>query len=188
MNSVFKVYRNSLGKTRIDTFNLDMSKIGPMVLDALIEIKNNHDSTLGFRRSCREGICGSCAMNINGKNTLACLCPIEEKMTIFPLPHMPIIKDLIPDMTNFYKQYKEIKPWLKNSNKKGVENLQSIEDRKKGSVSLADAMYASSAAASNHRPAEEMKKQMAILRDLSMICSEVSFTELFVECYSLCGW
>ena len=70
-------------------------------------------------------------MNINGKNTLACLCPIEPKMVIYPLPHMPIIRDLIPDMKNFYKQYAEIKPWLQNSNKTGEENLQSIEDRKK---------------------------------------------------------
>jgi len=70
-------------------------------------------------------------MNINGKNTLACLCPIEDKMVIYPLPHMPIIRDLIPNMKNFYKQYGEIKPWLHNSNKSGQENLQSIEDRKK---------------------------------------------------------
>ena len=129
--STFKIYRNTNGKTKIDNFNIDKAVVGPMVLDGLIHIKNNMDKSLGFRRSCREGICGSCAMNINGKNTLACLSPIEEKMTIFPLPHMPIIKDLIPDMTNFYKQYKEIKPWLQNSNKKGIENLQTIEDRKK---------------------------------------------------------
>ena len=101
-----------------------------MVLDGLIHIKNNIDKTLGFRRSCREGICGSCAMNINGKNTLACLTPIEDKISIFPLPHMPIVKDLIPDMKNFYKQYKEIKPWLQSSKKSG-EHYQSIEDRNK---------------------------------------------------------
>ena len=115
----------------MDLFDIDKKETGPMVLDGLIHIKNNVDKTLGFRRSCREGICGSCAMNINGKNGLACLTPIEEKMTIFPLPHMSVIRDLIPDMTNFYKQYKEIKPWLQNSNKKGVENLQTIEDRRK---------------------------------------------------------
>tara|TARA_B100000424_G_scaffold269354_1_gene266116 strand:+ start:726 stop:1430 length:705 start_codon:yes stop_codon:yes gene_type:complete len=130
-SSSFKIYRNSNGKSKMDVFEIDKKETGPMVLDGLIHIKNNVDKTLGFRRSCREGICGSCAMNINGKNGLACLTPIEEKMTIFPLPHMPIIRDLIPDMTNFYKQYKEIKPWLQNSNKKGVENLQTIEDRKK---------------------------------------------------------
>lgn len=127
----FRVYRNTKGKSRMDTFVMDKNEMGPMVLDGLIHIKNHLDGTLGFRRSCREGICGSCAMNINGKNTLACLCPIEENMVIYPLPHMPIIRDLIPDMTNFYKQYGEIKPWLRNSNKKGVENHQTIEERKK---------------------------------------------------------
>jgi len=130
-SSSLKIYRNSNGKSKMEVFEINKKETGPMVLDGLIHIKNNVDKTLGFRRSCREGICGSCAMNINGKNGLACLTPIEDKMTIFPLPHMPIIRDLIPDMTNFYKQYKEIKPWLQNSNKKGVENLQTIEDRKK---------------------------------------------------------
>ena len=129
--STFRIYRNNNNKVKIDSFKLDKKEVGPMVLDGLIHIKNKVDKTLGFRRSCREGICGSCAMNINGKNTLACLTPIEEKMVIYPLPHMPIIKDLIPDMTNFYKQYKEIKPWLQNSNKPGVQNIQTIEDRKK---------------------------------------------------------
>lgn len=129
--STFRIYRNYKNKTRMDNFEIDKKVVGPMVLDGLIHIKNNIDGTLGFRRSCREGICGSCAMNINGKNTLACLCPIEPKMVIYPLPHMPIIRDLIPDMKNFYKQYAEIKPWLQNSNKTGEENLQSIEDRKK---------------------------------------------------------
>ena len=129
--STFRIYRNNNNKVKIDSFKLDKREVGPMVLDGLIHIKNKVDKTLGFRRSCREGICGSCAMNINGKNTLACLTPIEEKMVIYPLPHMPIIKDLIPDMTNFYKQYKEIKPWLQNSNKPGVQNIQTIEDRKK---------------------------------------------------------
>ena len=129
--STFKIYRNTNGKTRIDSFQLKKKDCGPMVLDGLIHIKDKIDKTLGFRRSCREGICGSCAMNINGKNTLACLTPIEEKITIFPLPHMPIIKDLIPNMTNFYKQYKEIKPWLVNSNKNKKEYTQSIEERKK---------------------------------------------------------
>ena len=129
--STFRIYRNNNNKVKIDSFKVDKKEVGPMVLDGLIHIKNKVDKTLGFRRSCREGICGSCAMNINGKNTLACLTPIEEKMVIYPLPHMPIIKDLIPDMTNFYKQYKEIKPWLQNSNKTGVQNIQTIEDRKK---------------------------------------------------------
>ena len=87
--------------------------------------KENIDRSLSFRRSCREGICGSCAMNINGKNRLACLTPIEETNTIFPLPHMPILRDLIPDMNTFYRQYKEIKPWLHSNKETGVsENLQ----------------------------------------------------------------
>jgi succinate dehydrogenase/fumarate reductase iron-sulfur protein len=105
-----------------------------MVLDALIKIKNEQDSTLTFRRSCREGICGSCAMNINGVNTLACLSKINNtipKTRIFPLPHMSIIKDLVPDLTNFYNQYKSIKPWLRTNNTNDKEHLQSKEDRQK---------------------------------------------------------
>ena len=129
--STFKIYRNNKSKVSIDTFNIQKKDTGPMVLDALIYIKNNIDSTLGFRRSCREGICGSCAMNINGKNTLACITPIEKNMSIYPLPHMPIIRDLIPNMNNFYKQYKEIKPWLQSNKKTNTEHIQSIEDRKK---------------------------------------------------------
>ena len=119
-STTFRIYRNNKSKTRIDSFDIDRGNVGPMVLDGLIHIKDKLDKTLGFRRSCREGICGSCAMNINGKNKLACLTPIEEKIIIYPLPHMPIIRDLIPDMKNFYKQYREIEPWLKNSNKKGT--------------------------------------------------------------------
>ena len=135
-SSTFKIYRNNKSKTRIDSFPIDKKEVGPMVLDGLIHIKNNVDKTLGFRRSCREGICGSCAMNINGKNTLACLTPIEDKITIFPLPHMPIIRDLIPDMKNFYEQYKEIKPWLQHKTPQDdllndSELLQSPKDRKK---------------------------------------------------------
>jgi succinate dehydrogenase/fumarate reductase iron-sulfur protein len=129
--TTFKIYRNNTGKTRLEKFLFDKEIAGPMVLDGLIHIKNHIDGTLGFRRSCREGICGSCAMNINGKNTLACLQPIEDNMSIYPLPHMPIIKDLIPDMKNFYKQYKEIKPWLQSSNNSNTQHLQSPEDRKK---------------------------------------------------------
>ena len=111
-------------------------RTGPMVLDALIKIKNELDPTLTFRRSCREGICGSCAMNIDGKNTLACLCDIEKEgeMKIYPLPHMHVVKDLVPDMNNFYDQYKSIKPWLQQKGEKKElkkENLQSKEDRKK---------------------------------------------------------
>ena len=125
---MFKIYRNIGGKVSTSKYNIHNKPLGPMVLDGLIYIKDNIDGTLSFRRSCREGICGSCAMNINGKNTLACLCPMEENITIYPLPHMPVIRDLVVDLTLFYKQYKDIKPWLQSSNKNG---LQSIEDRKK---------------------------------------------------------
>lgn len=103
-----------------------------MVLDALIQIKDSQDSTLTFRRSCREGICGSCSMNINGKNTLACLTVLDFKerfTTIYPLPHMHIIKDLIPDLTHFYSQHKSIQPWLINTEVTNKEFLQSKFDR-----------------------------------------------------------
>lgn len=107
-----------------------------MVLDALIQIKNSLDSSLTFRRSCREGICGSCAMNIDGTNTLACLSRIDrdtsKKAKIYPLPHMYVVKDLVPDLTQFYKQYKAIEPWLKNDNPPAQgEHLQSPADRAK---------------------------------------------------------
>ena len=130
--SIIRIYRSSNSKTKMENFTIDNNKCGPMVLDALIYIKDHIDSSLGFRRSCREGICGSCAMNIDGKNTLACLTPLKEKMVLYPLPHMPIIKDLIPNMKNFYKQYETIKPWLHSSKKNNtIEHIQSIEDRKK---------------------------------------------------------
>ncbi|CDZ96378.1 succinate dehydrogenase [Phaffia rhodozyma] len=136
----FSIYRwnpdQPSEKPRLQTYDIDLSQTGPMVLDALIKIKNEVDPTLTFRRSCREGICGSCAMNIDGVNTLACLCRIDrdEKKTskIYPLPHMYIVKDLVPDLTNFYKQYKSIEPFLKNDNPPAEgEYLQSPENRKK---------------------------------------------------------
>lgn len=101
---------------QIDTYVIDMDDCGPMVLDALIKIKNEIDPTLTFRRSCREGICGSCAMNIDGLNTLACTKGLDEikgSVKIYPLPHMPVIKDLVPDLSNLYAQYQSIEPWLK---------------------------------------------------------------------------
>lgn len=125
-------------KPEQQTYEVDMEKCGPMVLDALIKIKNEQDPTLSFRRSCREGICGSCAMNINGLNTLACLCKIDtnssSSMKIYPLPHMYVVKDLVPDMTLFFKQYKMIEPWLQRQDEKPVgkeQYLQDPEDRKK---------------------------------------------------------
>ena len=130
--SIFTIYRKNGKKVKLEKFNINKKEVGPMVLDGLIHIKNNLDKTVAFRRSCREGICGSCAMNINGKNTLACLTPITKNVKIYPLPHMPIIKDLICDMKQFYKQYSEIKPWLHTTKKtNGIEHIQTIEERRK---------------------------------------------------------
>jgi len=136
---VFKVYRwnpDEPSNPRTDTYEVDMDSCGPMVLDALIKIKNEIDPTLTFRRSCREGICGSCAMNIDGTNTLACTKAIDDcggkEVPIYPLPHMPVIKDLVPDLTHFYAQYASIKPWLRTqSAAPAKERLQSKEDRAK---------------------------------------------------------
>lgn len=137
----FQIYRwnpdTPEKKPEMQTYEVDLNSTGPMVLDALLRIKNEQDSTLTFRRSCREGICGSCAMNINGRNTLACLCRIEtdtsKDQKIYPLPHAFVVRDLVPDLTQFYKQYKSIEPYLQRDSlpEDGRENLQSIEDRKK---------------------------------------------------------
>lgn len=115
----FEIYRydpDSTNCPRLDVFWLDTRTGGPMVLDALIRIKNEIDSTLTFRRSCREGVCGSCAMNINGRNTLACTQAITDCHTdtirVYPLPHQSVIKDLVPDQTHFFAQYASIQPWL----------------------------------------------------------------------------
>ncbi|RUA20705.1 MAG: succinate dehydrogenase iron-sulfur subunit [Methylococcus sp.] len=121
---------------RMDVYEIDLDTCGPMTLDAIIKIKNEIDSTLAFRRSCREGVCGSCAMNINGKNTLACTKAIEDldgPIRIYPLPHMEVIKDLVPDMTHFYAQYASIKPWIETQTPAPAdrERLQSVEDRSK---------------------------------------------------------
>ncbi len=134
---VFKIYRwNPEGDSspKLDSFEIDLDDCGFMVLDALIKIKNEIDSSLTFRRSCREGICGSCAMNIDGTNTLACTKPIEEirsTVKIYPLPHLPVVKDLVPDLTHFYAQYESIKPWLQQQSVPSAsrENLQSIDER-----------------------------------------------------------
>ncbi|WP_164156838.1 succinate dehydrogenase iron-sulfur subunit [Sandarakinorhabdus rubra] len=133
----FKVYRwnpDDGENPRYDTYALDLDATGPMVLDALIKIKNEVDPTLTFRRSCREGICGSCSMNIDGSNTLACTKPIEEvkgEVVITPLPHMEVIKDLVPDFKHFYAQYASIKPWLQTVTPapSGEERIQSPEER-----------------------------------------------------------
>ena len=135
----FEVYRwnpDSGENPRIDIYHIDLDSCGPMVLDAVLKIKNDIDTTLAFRRSCREGVCGSCAMNVNGKNILVCIKAIEEyegTIKIFPLPHMDVIKDLVADMTNFFAQYSSIKPWIETQSPAPAdrERLQSKEDRKK---------------------------------------------------------
>ncbi|MDX2426634.1 MAG: succinate dehydrogenase iron-sulfur subunit [Cycloclasticus sp.] len=132
-----EVYRwdpDSGENPRIDKYTIDLDTCGPMVLDAIIKIKNEIDPTLTFRRSCREGICGSCSMNINGKNTLACtkdISDISGPIKIYPLPHMPVVKDIVPDLTHFYAQYASIKPWIQSTTPppSDRERLQSKEDR-----------------------------------------------------------
>ena len=132
----FLVYRyapDDGANPRLDTYEIDLAECGPMVLDALIKIKNEVDATLTFRRSCREGVCGSCAMNIDGTNTLACIKPIDEMkgdVKIYPLPHLPVVKDLVPDLDHFYAQYAAIEPWLKTGTPAPErERLQSHDER-----------------------------------------------------------
>ena len=135
----FAVYRydpDDKKNPRIDIYELDLAECGPMVLDALLKIKNEIDPTLTFRRSCREGICGSCSMNIDGTNTLACTKSIEDvsgDVKIYPLPHMEVVKDLVPDLKHFYAQYASVEPWLKSDTPppSSSERLQSPEDREK---------------------------------------------------------
>src|SRR6188472_3456512 len=133
----FKIYRcdpDTGENPRTDTYEIDLDACGPMVLDALIKIKNEIDPTLTFRRSCREGICGSCAMNIDGGNALTCLKPIEEvkgAVRIAPLPHMPVVKDLVPDLSQVYAQLRSVDPWLKTDSPAPPdgERRQSREER-----------------------------------------------------------
>ena len=138
----FKIYRwdpDQGEKPRMQSYEVDLNDCGPMVLDVLLKIKDEQDSSLSFRRSCREGICGSCAMNIDGSNGLACLTRVERDnadsaSTIAPLPHMFVVKDLVVDMANFYAQYKSVKPWLQSEGSAkvdGKEVFQSKEDRAK---------------------------------------------------------
>ncbi|AHX11452.1 succinate dehydrogenase and fumarate reductase iron-sulfur family protein [Neorickettsia helminthoeca str. Oregon] len=129
------IYRFSPGdeNPRRDTYYVDSKNCAPMVLDALLKIKNEVDPTLTFRRSCREGICGSCAMNIDGRNTLACtksMADIKGPVKIYPLPHMPVIKDLVTDLAVFYQHYHSIEPWLQSDKiEDGKEHIQSPDER-----------------------------------------------------------
>jgi len=135
----FRVYRydpEDAGNPRWDTYEVDVDACGPMVLDVLIHIKNTMDPTLAFRRSCREGVCGSCAMNIGGRNTLACTHGWEEvpgrEISVSPLPHMPVVKDLVPDLTLFYAQYASIEPWLHTETPEPQKEwVQAPKDREK---------------------------------------------------------
>jgi succinate dehydrogenase / fumarate reductase iron-sulfur subunit len=134
-----EVYRydpDSGANPRLDVFEIDLDRCGPMVLDALIKVKNEADSSLAFRRSCREGVCGSCSMNIDGHNTLACTKPIAEcgeAVKVYPLPHMSVVKDLVPDMTHFFAQYASVKPWIQTQTPPPAdrERPQSHEERAK---------------------------------------------------------
>jgi len=134
----FKIYRydpDDHRNPRLDSYEINLDDCGPMVLDAVIKIKNEVDSTLAFRRSCREGVCGSCAFNIGGTNTLACTSFINDykgDIAIYPLPHMPVIKDLVPDLSQAYAQLASVEPWLKTKTSAPErERLQSPEDRER---------------------------------------------------------
>lgn len=134
----FKIYRWSPDDDKnpqVDEFTIDLDDCGPMVLDALIHIKDDYDQSVTFRRSCREGICGSCAMNIDGQNTLACtkaISDVEGDVAVYPLPHMPVVKDLVPDLTHVYAQYASIEPWMKTTTPPpSRERLQSPQEREK---------------------------------------------------------
>ena len=135
----FRIYRWDPGENAnptMDAFEIDLDHCGPMVLDALVKINDQIDPTLSFRRSCREGVCGSCAMNIDGANTLACLTPIASLKSgasrITPLPHLPVLKDLVADLTGLFAQYELIEPWLQSDQPPpDRERRQSPEDRAK---------------------------------------------------------
>ena len=133
----FRIYRyspESGENPRWDTYHVDMDRCGPMVLDVLIWIKNNVDPTLAFRRSCREGVCGSCSMAIGGRNTIACTKGWDEiagkTITIAPLPHLPVVKDLVPDLTNFYAQHAYVQPYLKTDTPEPEKEWKQSEDQR----------------------------------------------------------
>ena len=139
MKQLFSIYRYNPdvdAKPYMKEYELEIPDGSDlMVLDALILLKEQ-DSSLSFRRSCREGVCGSDGLNMNGKNGLACITPLSElkadKIILRPLPGLPVVRDLIIDMTQFYQQYEKIKPYLINDSQQPArENLQSIEERDK---------------------------------------------------------
>lgn len=137
-NRLFKIYRfdpEQQDNPQLNTYEVNLDECGPMVLDVLIKIKNEIDPSLTFRRSCREGICGSCAMNIDGTNTLACTklaADITGEIKIYPLPHQPVLKDLVVDLSNLYRQHASIEPWIKRQSPEPErEYLQSPQQREK---------------------------------------------------------
>ncbi|MDO4683050.1 MAG: succinate dehydrogenase iron-sulfur subunit [Lautropia sp.] len=132
----FSIYRYDPDKDQkpyMEDIEVELLPTDKMLLDALMRIKSTADDALAFRRSCREGVCGSDAMNINGKNSLACITNLNdltEPVVLKPLPGLPVIRDLIVDMTQFFKQYESIKPYLINDTPPPEkERLQSPEDR-----------------------------------------------------------
>ena len=134
---VFEVYRYDPDKDKepyMQRYELELDGSERMLLDALIKLKKL-DETLSFRRSCREGICGSDGMNINGKNGLACLISLNSlpnKIVVRPLPGLPVIRDLVVDMSMFYRQYEKVQPYLiNNTPAPAKERKQSPEDREK---------------------------------------------------------
>lgn len=141
--SIFRFNPEVDKKPYMQDYELDINNIdGVMLLSALLAIKDTQDETLSFRRSCGEGVCGSDGMNINGKNGLACITPLamfDETKTVVirPLPGMPIIRDLVVDLTNFFAQYAKVRPFLiNNSPVPAAERLQTPEQRE-----LLDGLY-----------------------------------------------
>jgi succinate dehydrogenase / fumarate reductase iron-sulfur subunit len=131
----FSIYRynpEADERPRMQHYDIALEPTDRMLLDALVRVKA-HDDTLAFRRSCREGVCGSDAMNINGKNGLACItrvAELREPVEIRPLPGLPVVRDLIVDMSQFFKQYNSVKPYLVNHEPPPEkERLQSPADR-----------------------------------------------------------
>jgi succinate dehydrogenase / fumarate reductase iron-sulfur subunit len=134
----FSIFRYNPERDRepyMQAFEIDLGPTDRMLLDVILRIRDSQDDSLTLRKSCREGVCGSDAMNINGRNGLACVTPVQglkEPVELRPLPTFPVVRDLVVDMTRFYKQYHSIKPYLVNDEAAPVkERLQSPQDRDK---------------------------------------------------------